>query len=116
MTRDAVADYQSGVIGMSPKQARAAAVNPNLAAAYGGSVIDRVAKARIVADPGLDVSVTPNFKFGPDVYDRSGHWWDMTTPGQWQAHVDKYGPEREGFCGDERCQRPIEKAMDDGRW
>lgn len=88
----AVADYESGAIGMSPNQARAAAVNPNLEPAYRGSVIDQAAKTRIVADPGLDVSVTPNFQFGPDVYDTSGNWWDMTTLGQWQAHVDKYTP------------------------
>lgn len=83
----AVADYESGAIGMSPNQARAAAVNPNLEPAYRGSVIDQAAKTRIVADPGLDVSVTPNFQFGPDVYNTSGNWWDMTTPGQWQSHV-----------------------------
>jgi hypothetical protein len=88
----AVADYESGAIGMSPNQARAAAVNPNLEPAYRGSVIDQATKTRIVADPGLDVSVTPNFQFGPDVYNTSGNWWDMTTPGQWQAHVDKYTP------------------------
>ena len=88
----AVADYESGAIGMSPNQARAAAVNPNLEPAYRGSVIDQAAKTRIVADPGLDVSVTPNFQFGPDVYNTNGNWWDMTTPGQWEAHVDKYTP------------------------
>lgn len=76
---------------MSPNQARAAGLNPNLEPAYRGSVIDRAAKARIVADPGVDVSVTPDLTFGPDVY-TNGNWWDMTTPGQWQAHVDRYTP------------------------
>ena len=44
----AVADYESGAISMSPNQARAAALNPNLEPAYRGSVIDQAAKARIV--------------------------------------------------------------------
>jgi hypothetical protein len=25
-----------------------------------------------------------------NVFDANGNWWDMTTEGQWQAHVDKY--------------------------
>jgi RHS repeat-associated protein len=87
----ATQDFESGAIGMSRAQARAAADNPGLAKAFRGSVIDSAAKARVAADPALShVYSTPNFTFGADFFDASGNWWDMTTEGQWQAHVSKY--------------------------
>jgi len=89
---DAVAKYESGAIGMSRAQAQAAAKNPGLEAAFRGSVIDDAAKATISADPALmHLSVTPRFRFGPDVFDDNAKlWWDMTTEGQWQRHLAKY--------------------------
>ena len=62
--------------------------------AYRGSHIDRIAKRAVMEDPELEhVLVTVNFEQGADFYDsRTGYWYDMTTTGQWKAHVAKYGP------------------------
>jgi hypothetical protein len=49
----AVADFDAGDIGLSPAQARAAAGNPGLEAAYRGQVIDAAAKQSILEDPAL---------------------------------------------------------------
>jgi hypothetical protein len=35
--------------------------------------------------------VTGTFRYGPDVFDSAAaKWWDVTTTGQWDAHVGKY--------------------------
>jgi hypothetical protein len=86
----AAADFDSHAIGMSAKQAAAAGGSSSLAAAYRGSIIDAAAKARVSADPTLDVGITENFIFGPDFFVESGRWWDMTTEGEWAEHVRKY--------------------------
>jgi hypothetical protein len=84
--------YDSGEIGMSPEQARAAADNPGLAQAFRGSVIDNAAKESIANDPLLsNVYVTPRFTWGADFFDGEGNWWDMTTEGKWASHVRRYG-------------------------
>jgi hypothetical protein len=88
----AAQDFESAVIGMSRAQAQAAGDNEGLAKAFRGSVIDKAAKARVAADPELaHVYSTPNFTFGADFFDANGNWWDMTTEGQWPAHLTKYG-------------------------
>jgi hypothetical protein len=67
--------------------------------AYRGSHIDRIAKRAVMEDPELGhVLVTVNFEQGADFYDsRTGYWYDMTTTGQWKAHVAKYGPTVPGY-------------------
>jgi hypothetical protein len=38
-----------------------------------------------------NVSTTPLFRRGPDMFDTDRSvWWDMTTDRQWQRHVDDY--------------------------
>jgi hypothetical protein len=88
----AAADYENGVIAMSPARALRAASNPTLKVAYRGSVIDNAATARVLADPALSGTIfaTPNFTFGADFFDSSGNWWDMTTESQWSALVARY--------------------------
>jgi len=60
-----------------------------------GNNIDAFFKEGVRNNPQLfpRLSVTPRFKFGPDVYNpSSGEWWDVTTPGQWGNHITKYSP------------------------
>jgi hypothetical protein len=47
----AVSDFDTGKLTMSPSQARASASNPGLWEAYRGQVIDRVAKEAVQNDP-----------------------------------------------------------------
>jgi hypothetical protein len=82
--------------GLTEAQAAAAARYPGLAAAFRGSNIDAIAKASVAEDPALQgISITPRFVAGPDFYDATSgsSWWDnITTQGQWAAHVAQYGP------------------------
>jgi hypothetical protein len=88
----AVSDYESGRIGMSDAQAAAAEEESWLKPMYRGSVIDSAAKQGVLEDPALNqrVFVTPNFVWGADFFTENGDWWDMTTKGQWAAHVNQY--------------------------
>ena len=67
-------------------------MNPNLAEAHRGTPIDAFFKESVSLDPGLQhLITTPCYKFGPDVFDPSvPRWWDVTTPEQWNNHVNKY--------------------------
>jgi hypothetical protein len=78
--------------GLTNAQARRVALNPNLEAAFRGERIDTFFKESVAADPRLQhLEITPRFEAGPDVYDaESGQWWDVTTSGQWGAHVRLY--------------------------
>lgn len=88
---EAVAKYDSGEIGMSPEQARAAAGRPGLAGAYRGQVIDTAVKTAVLQDPALQgLYVTRSGELGPDFGDLGGTWWDVTTPEQWAQHVKDY--------------------------
>jgi len=34
---------------------------------------------------------TPRGQFGPDVFNpETQEWWDLTTPSEWNAHLQKY--------------------------
>jgi uncharacterized membrane protein HdeD (DUF308 family) len=87
------AKFDTGVTGMSPEQAKAAATGGPGVATQRGVVINNQVKARILAEAQLaGLMVTPEGTFGPDVYDPlTKRWWDVTTPEQWDAHVKKYG-------------------------
>ncbi|MBV8325494.1 RHS repeat-associated core domain-containing protein, partial [Chryseobacterium sp.] len=75
----------------TPKQVRAIQRNPNLRAAFRGNRIDVKARDAIEKDPALQ-HLKSNYSKGPDFVDpKTGKWWDMTTPAQWQKHVNKYG-------------------------
>ena len=78
--------------GFTDPQQLALADNPGLEAAFRGSQIDTYFKQYVAEDPDLaDLQLTPRFKFGPDVFDpATQQWWDVTTPAQWQQHVEKY--------------------------
>ena len=88
----AVDDFDNGVIGLSDAQLAAGAENPGLLEAARGSVIGEQARRYIGQDPALsDLWLTGRGEYGPDIVDFSGQrWWDITTPGQWQMHLDKY--------------------------
>ena len=86
--------------GFTPKQQARLATSPELEAAFRGERIDTFFKEEVASNPALkDLQITPRFKFGPDVYDPvSGVWYDVTTPGQWIRHVDRYtGTFGQGF-------------------
>ncbi len=92
----AASDYESGAIKMSGAQRRAADLNPRLEAPFRGQVIDSAVKNSVRNDPQLSqLWVSRSGEFGPDFYDvDSETWWDVTTPRQWQRHIDQYS---EGF-------------------
>ena len=92
---DAVARYNSGDLQMSAAQARAAAAsgNENL---YAGQVIDAAVKDAVANDPELpSLYITRSGEFGPDFLDLDSlpgtpRWYDVTTEGSWDAHVERY--------------------------
>ncbi len=58
---------------------------------YRGNRIDVRARQMIQNDPALS-NLRSNYTRGADFVDpATGRWWDMTTPGAWQSHVNKYG-------------------------
>ncbi len=78
---------------LTPRQAAAAAKNPNLLKAFMGDRIDKEFKLLVQGDKILNkiFKVTPRFAKGPDVKLKVFKvWWDVTTKGQWQKHVAKY--------------------------
>lgn len=89
----AVADYASGVIKMSPAQKIASSIFPNLAETLRGWVIDDAVKNAVWGDKALpSLYITRSGEFGPDFLDLNSlpgtpEWWDITTPGQWARHV-----------------------------
>ena len=90
----AKADFDNGLIPPASAKEAANLSNPRVAAATRGTMIDRQAKGYIDADPDLaHLYTTPAGHYGPDIIDPSGsgRWWDITTQGQWQNHLDKYG-------------------------
>lgn len=62
------------------------------AARFRGSLIDKLSKAQAAQTWGLrSLNMPGNFQYGPDFWNpATKRAWDMTTPGQWAAHVDQY--------------------------
>ena len=92
LTTDAAAEVDSlGMAAFTARQQRALVSYPNLQAAFRGSAIDRRVRAAAQNDTFLR-TLQGRSNRGPDFIDSySGSWWDMTTPAQWPAHVQKYG-------------------------
>lgn len=91
VTRAANEVDELGDAAFTVKQLQAIQRNPNLRAMYRGNRIDVRARGYITNDPTLK-HLKSNYTNGADfVNPRTGQWWDMTTPAQWQKHVDKYG-------------------------
>ncbi len=81
-----------GMAAFTGPQQRALVKHPNLEAAFRGNRIDKRVRDEVRVDPFLrHLQGRPNR--GADFIDpATGNWWDMTTPAQWPAHVQKYGP------------------------
>lgn len=80
-----------GDAAITNKQLNAIFRNPNMRAMYRGNRIDVRARQYIKDDPLLKF-LDSNYTRGADFVDpATKKWWDMTTPAQWQKHVDKYG-------------------------
>jgi RHS repeat-associated protein len=92
----AASKFESGDIGLSPAQARAAAANPSLQPAFRGQVIDAAVKQAAANDPKLgSLYITRSGEFGPDFLDLNSvpgtpRWYDVTTQDNWLAHVTRY--------------------------
>ena len=95
ITRKFADDYDNGAIRMTRRQERAAARKPYLAEMFRGDVIDTAAKRFVERNGVVDgLNITGRFKAGPDFHLEIGGqkvWWDMTTTGQWNSHVTRYG-------------------------
>jgi RHS repeat-associated protein len=78
--------------GLTPAQQRLFIKDPSSFARLRGTQIDTFFKEAVDAHPDLQhLITTPRYKFGPDVFDpATQRWWDVTTPGKWGAHVEKY--------------------------
>ena len=87
---NAVARFEAE--GYTAEQAASLIENPGLAGAHRGTQIDTFFKESVSLDPQLShLELAPRFKFGPDVFNPANQtWWDVTTPTQWNAHVQKY--------------------------
>lgn len=82
---------ERGLDAFTNKQLQAIQRNPNLRPMYRGNRIDVKARQYIKADEAL-IHLKSNYSRGADFVDfKTGKWWDMTTPAQWQKHVTKYG-------------------------
>jgi RHS repeat-associated protein len=68
------------------------AAGQGMEAANRGTNIHNIARQLVEEDPLLgNISTSGPGQFGPDFYSvQTGQWWDITTPGQWLAHVAKY--------------------------
>jgi hypothetical protein len=81
-----------GARAFTPRQLAAMQRNPNLQSPFRGNRIDVRTRSYVEQDPFLR-NLQSNYTRGPDFRDlRTGDWWDITTPAQWPAHVQKYGP------------------------
>lgn len=73
-------------------QFRAIQKNPSLRSMYRGNRIDVMARRFVKEDPSLKF-LKSSYNRGADFVDPlTGRWWDITTPGKWPIHVQKYGP------------------------
>ncbi|RPJ87305.1 MAG: RHS repeat protein [Acidobacteria bacterium] len=80
-----------GDAAFTPRQRAAIQRHPWLRKMYRGSAIEVKVRVDIRGDPLLQ-GLKGNPSYGPDFVDAgTGVWWDITTQGQWQAHVGKYG-------------------------
>jgi hypothetical protein len=78
-------------LGASRRQAYRA-LRPRSRARFRGTIIDQAVKARAARTFGLKGLRAPGgFEYGADFWNpRTLRAWDMTTPGQWAAHVHQY--------------------------
>lgn len=81
-----------GIEALTTPQIKASIKHPNLLPAFRGNRIDVMTRDKVKADKLLrPFKINSNYRNGP-YFTRGNRWWDMTTPQQWQRHVDKYGP------------------------
>jgi RHS repeat-associated protein len=95
-------DIATNGVRYSARQVNAIAKNPNLEAAYRGTYIDKQLKAAVEADPTLAARlwITGTGEYGPDFVDvATGTWIDLTTPRQFDRHLDRYSDFGNGGIG-----------------
>lgn len=79
--------------GLTEAQIEAVAKEPGMESLFRGERIDFFMRESVAEDPWLSETLesTPRGQFGPDFYNPSTSvWYDVTTLGQWGAHVAKY--------------------------
>ncbi|NJO92568.1 MAG: hypothetical protein HC831_29075, partial [Chloroflexia bacterium] len=79
----------AGNAAFTPRQFQAIQRNPSLQPMFRGNRIDVRVRAITMRNPYLR-HLRSNYTNGPD-FQHGNRWWDMTTPGQWNAHQVKYG-------------------------
>jgi hypothetical protein len=80
--------------GFTQNQVRALVRKPGLRSVFQGERIDTFVKETVANDPSLSgLDITGRGVFGADFVDlATSRWYDVTTPGEWVAHVARYGP------------------------
>ncbi len=85
--------YDAGDLPLTHRQKIKLDDSPELEPAFRGQRIDRAVKSAVKQDEALrgELWVSRSGEFGPDFHDvMSNTWWDITTTGQWKAHVSRY--------------------------
>jgi RHS repeat-associated protein len=80
--------------GLTRAQRTALTRRPHMEPLFRGERIDHFVRESVRRDPALrHLRQTPRGQRGPDFIDpRNGRWYDITTPGAWRRHVDRYAP------------------------
>ena len=79
----------------TPKQLEAIQRRPYLKSMYEGTQKHVLLAGAVAGDPELGplLDLADPFEPAPDFSNpETGDWWDLTTEGEWPAHVRKYGP------------------------
>jgi hypothetical protein len=96
-TDQALAEWENGQLGYSPKDLARIAENPNMADTIKGNILDGRVKDLAGNNPALsDVYPNPAGYPGPDFVNGGTRtdigWYDLTTGRMWGQHMFDYGP------------------------
>ncbi|BFU45529.1 IPT/TIG domain-containing protein [Krasilnikovia sp. MM14-A1004] len=96
-TDQALAEWDNGQLGYSPKDLTRIAKNPHLADTIKGNILDGRVKDLAGNNPALgDVYSNPSGYPGPDFVNGGTRtdvgWYDLTTGKMWGQHMFDYGP------------------------
>jgi hypothetical protein len=105
--KEALAEWDSGTIGMTAKDHARVRRQPDRYNGIKGRILDERVKELVRDDPSLNMLFEiNNGEPGPDwVRTDTGRamwtptWYDLTTSAKWDAHVDKYSYGAGGYSG-----------------
>ncbi len=94
-----------GMAAFTPRQAATINRRPGMRNTFRGSQVDRRARDSVMNDPALRRFNGRNNR-GPDFLEpATGRWWDMTTPGHWDDHLNRGYSGTGTFLDTTRTQR-----------